>query len=77
MDNDLNTKETVSLDGVKRESLVDPKQQKTVTWGPFENPMKVQLTFYHKQDGDWKVSTIKKDKMKEVGSCWPGDALDT
>jgi len=58
--------DTVSLDGAGREFLVNPKNSlKTVTWGPFEDTVKVELTFYHKKGDSWTLSTIKEDKMKE------------
>lgn len=65
--------DTVSLDGAGREFLVNPKNSlKTVTWGPFEDTVKVELTFYHKKDDSWTLSTIKEDKMKEVSSSLAG-----
>jgi len=68
LEKDLTTKTTVFLDGQGRESLreslVDPNSLKAVTWGPFDDLKKVQLTFYHKKDGDWNISTIKEGKIK-------------
>jgi hypothetical protein len=40
----------------------------SITWGPFDEQMTVELTFYHKTGvgASWDISAIKADKMKEV-----------
>lgn len=42
--------------------------KKSITWGPFDEQMTVELTFYHKTGvgASWDISAIKADKMKEV-----------
>ncbi|KAJ7834402.1 Fungalysin metallopeptidase-domain-containing protein [Mycena leptocephala] len=57
------------FDGQGRESLViHSTSEKALTWGPFDNQMTVELTFYHdEQEGyNWlPFSTIIGDKMSE------------
>lgn len=68
LDEDLNTLDSATLDGVQQESLCvnSDGTTKTVTWGPLDNQTTVELTFYYKQDGKWQVSSINEDKIKEV-----------
>ncbi|KDR71798.1 hypothetical protein GALMADRAFT_143583 [Galerina marginata CBS 339.88] len=69
IDSDRDSQATVFFDGVDRESLVldSDSSTKSITWGPFDDQMTIELTFYHKaQAGDsWTISGIKTDKMKE------------
>ncbi|KIJ95036.1 hypothetical protein K443DRAFT_109440, partial [Laccaria amethystina LaAM-08-1] len=61
---------TVFFDGVDKESLCLDSDSSTssITWGPFDEQMTVELTFYHKTGvgASWDISAIKADKMKEV-----------
>ncbi|KAJ7724655.1 hypothetical protein B0H16DRAFT_1595892 [Mycena metata] len=62
----LDSQAIITLDGQSRESLlVDSTSNKTITWGPFDKEMSVELTFYHKKDTVWTLSNIKYNKMKE------------
>jgi extracellular elastinolytic metalloproteinase len=67
------------FDGQGRKSLVvESTSQKALTWGPFDNQMTVELTFYHmEQEGNvWlPISTIKGDKMLEVSDFPLGRGL--
>ena len=42
--------------------------EKSITWGPFDAQMTIELTFYDLTDGGtgWNISNIKDDKVKEV-----------
>ena len=49
--------------------LEDEPDENSVTWGPFDSQMTVELTFYYKRDGGvggWGISNIKDDMVKEV-----------
>ena len=47
--------------------LDDNTDEKSITWGPFDAQMTIELTFYYLTDGSgWNISTIKDDKVKEV-----------
>jgi extracellular elastinolytic metalloproteinase len=66
------------LDGVNRESLLvqdATTPEKTITLDPSGAKTTVEATFYHKKNDEegWKVSTIKKDKIKE----FTDDALES
>ncbi|KJA20476.1 hypothetical protein HYPSUDRAFT_203789 [Hypholoma sublateritium FD-334 SS-4] len=69
IDSKQNSKSTVFFDGKDKESLCldSDSSTKSITWGPFDEQMTVELTFYHKTGvgASWDISAIKADKMKE------------
>ena len=70
IDSKQNSKSTVFFDGKDKESLSldSDLSTKSVTWGPFDEQMIIELTFYHKTGvgASWEISAIKADKVKEV-----------
>ena len=70
IDSNQDSKDTVFFDGVDKESLCldTDSSTKSITWGPYDEQMTVELTFYHKTGAgaSWDISAIKTDKMKEV-----------
>ncbi|KAJ7742533.1 hypothetical protein B0H16DRAFT_1562905 [Mycena metata] len=64
----LTSQAIVFWEGWSRKSLiVDDTSNETITWGPYDKKMMVELTFFHKKQahGGWSLSEIKHDKMKE------------
>ncbi|KAF8812174.1 hypothetical protein BYT27DRAFT_7183069 [Phlegmacium glaucopus] len=69
---DMGPPTTVLFDGRFGESLQpispDEPAEKTITWGPFDEQMTIELIFFHWGHGGLNISTIKDDKMKEYTS---------
>lgn len=68
-DGNSNVQSSSSFDGVQKESLYleNDSTKKTIVWGPFDEQMTIELSFFHQDSDtdDWEPSSVKSDKMKE------------
>jgi extracellular elastinolytic metalloproteinase len=66
----LKSQTSVFFDGeASREALlIDNTSEKALIWGPFDNQMTVELTFYNISSSGhgWTISIIEADKIAEV-----------
>jgi len=78
IDADQKPQAIVSFNGADKAFLTPAGDStKTVTWGPFDATMTVELSFYLRvHRAFWDISAIKADKMKEVRVCFIHKAQD-
>ncbi|EDR10661.1 uncharacterized protein LACBIDRAFT_293663, partial [Laccaria bicolor S238N-H82] len=76
-DGNSNVQSSSSFDGVQKESLYleNDSTKKTIVWGPFDEQMTIELSFFHQDSDtdDWEPSSHSTNDLQTAISLIPID----